>query len=141
MRVSTSTVTVAAPREVVWAALTEPAYVKQWQYGSDLDTDWAVGSPIRFTASWDGQTFRQWGSVLSVDPPRELRYSLFAPRPGLNDKPENRFTMTYRLSEGPDGTVVTFVQEDPRSTAADATGDDENPVLVALKSVAESIRP
>jgi len=33
-------------RESVWAVVTQPGYVKQWQYGSNLDTDWSVGSPI-----------------------------------------------------------------------------------------------
>jgi uncharacterized protein YndB with AHSA1/START domain len=100
MRVSKSEMKIEAPRETVWAALTEPRYVKRWQYGSDLDTDWSVGSPIRFTTEWEGNKFEQWGEVLLVDAPRELRYSLFAPPPGLEDKPENRVLAALKsLSE------------------------------------------
>lgn len=143
MRVSKSEVKIDAPRETVWAVLTEPRYVKQWQYGSDLDTDWSVGSSIRFTAEWEGNTFEQWGEVLLVDAPGELRYSLFVPRPGLEDKPENRFTMIYSLSEDADLTRVTIIQEDPRPTPAGAGDEDgeedENPVLAALKSLSESL--
>ncbi|WP_366519717.1 SRPBCC domain-containing protein [Nocardioides sp.] len=67
MRVSTSTIYIQAPPDVVWAVLTETDQVRQWQYGSELSTDWAVGSPIRFTNEWDGQRFEQWGTVLVVE--------------------------------------------------------------------------
>ncbi|MGI8904050.1 MAG: hypothetical protein ACR2IP_10410 [Solirubrobacteraceae bacterium] len=40
----------------MWAVVTDPAYVKQWQYGTVLSTDWAVDSPIRFTSEWEGKT-------------------------------------------------------------------------------------
>src|SRR6204780_557752 len=45
MRVSTSGVTINAPRDVVWAVVTLPEYVRQWQYNSELTTDWIVGHP------------------------------------------------------------------------------------------------
>lgn len=146
MRTSTSTVRIEAPRVVVWAVITEPAYVQQWQYGSALSTDWSIGSPIRFTTEWEGTTFEQWGTVQLVDAPTQLRYTLFAPRPGVEDQPENYFTMIYRLEDDAAGTVLTITQEDPRADAGDDSGsedsdgdDEENPVLVALKSLAESV--
>jgi uncharacterized protein YndB with AHSA1/START domain len=143
MRVSESEVKIAAPKEVVWSALTAPEHVKRWQYGSDLETDWSIGSPIRFTTEWDGKVFEQWGEVLLVDAPHELRYSLFVPQPGLEDRPENRFTMIYLLAEDGSGTTVTIIQEDPRPVPpggdAEDDADGENPVLLALKNMAESL--
>ena len=140
MRVSTSTVTINAPRDVVWVVVTLPEYVRQWQYNSELTTDWTVGQPIRFSAEWQGQTFEQWGTVLDFDEPSRLRYSLFAPRPGLADVPENYFTMTYELTDVDDGTLVTFIQEDPREPGdGEVETDDDNPVLRALRDVAESV--
>ena len=140
MRVSTSAVTINAPRDVVWAVVTLPEYVRQWQYDSELMTDWTVGHPIRFSAEWEGQTFEQWGTVLEVDEPSRLRYSLFAPRPGLDDVPENYFTMTYELSDVDDGTRVAFIQEDPREPdGVEDNADEDNPVLMALRDVAEAI--
>lgn len=120
--------------------VTEPSYVKQWQYGSDLSTDWAAGCPIRFTSEWEGQIFEQWGTVLEVDPPVMLRYSLFAPRPDLVDRAENYFTMTYTLAEDAGATILTITQEDPRPGTGepDESAEADNPVLAALKGVAES---
>jgi uncharacterized protein YndB with AHSA1/START domain len=140
MRVSTSTITITAPREFVWSAVTEPEHVRRWQYNSDLTTDWIVGHPIRFSAEWQGQTFAQWGTVLEVDAPNRLRYSLFAPRPGLEDRPENYFTMTYELTDIDGGTQVTFIHEDPREIdGIENNVDEEDPVLMALRDVAEAI--
>lgn len=141
MRVSTSRVRIEAPLDTVWSIITDPTYIKQWQYGSILSTDWSVGSPIRFTSEWEGKSFEQWGTVLLVDAPAKLSYSLFAPRPDLEDKPENYFTMTYSLQEDSGGTNLEISQEDPRE-GADADGessDAENPVLAALKNLAESV--
>jgi uncharacterized protein YndB with AHSA1/START domain len=143
MRTSVSSITISASPVTVWAALTEPTYVARWQYGSVLTTDWKVGSPIRFTTEWEGQVFEQWGTVLSFDEPSTLHYSLFAPRPDLADAPENYFTMTYELRSAGDTTTVTITQDDPRVSdepdSADAESDEANPVLLALRDVAESI--
>jgi uncharacterized protein YndB with AHSA1/START domain len=144
MRTSISTVTITAAPEAVWTALTVPAYVAKWQYGSVLATDWRVGHSIRFTTEWEGQVFEQWGTVLSFDEPTKLHYSLFAPQPGLEDTPENYFTMTYELARAGDSTTVTITQEDPRvrdepDDNGEHASDAESPVLLALKDVAESI--
>jgi uncharacterized protein YndB with AHSA1/START domain len=140
MRVSTSSVTINAPRAIVWAAVTRPEHVREWQYGSELTTDWTVGHPIRFSAQWHGETFEQWGTVEEFCAPSRLRYSLFAPRPGLEDRPENYFTMTYELTDSGEGTRVRFIHEDPRE-ADDGhdESDEENPVLTSLRAVAESL--
>jgi uncharacterized protein YndB with AHSA1/START domain len=140
MRVTTSGIIIHAPRDVVWQVLTDPLYVRQWQYNSVLTTDWVVGEPIRFSAEWQGQAFEQWGTVLDFEAPTRLGYSLFAPRPGVEDVAQNYFTMTYELSDEPSGTSVTFTHQDPRESAgAEVESEDEIPVLVALKSVAESL--
>ena len=134
-----SVVVVNASRQRVWETLTSPELVKRWQYGSELRTDWSVGSEIRFTTLWDGKVFEQWGRVLEVVPNELARYSLFAPRPDLEDRPENYFTMQYRLSDANGMTRLEIAQEDNRPDAVqEALQDEENPVLKMLKEVAES---
>ena len=117
-----------------------PELVKRWQYGSELRTSWEPGSSIRFVTAWEDKVFEQWGTVLNYTPVQQLAYSLFAPRPGLEDKPENYFEMIYSLTPDNGGTVLEIVQEDNRPNAVqeEVQGED-NPVLKMLKEVAESV--
>ncbi|MCL2826530.1 MAG: SRPBCC domain-containing protein [Eggerthellaceae bacterium] len=140
MASSTSKILINAPAQRVWDAVTKPELVKQWQYGSDLITDWSIGGRIVFRSEWEGGVFEQWGTVLEFDPCRTLRYSLFAPRPELEDKPENYFIMSYTLHEEGDGTLLTIKQDDARPGADDIQESDGagQSVLEALKQLAES---
>ena len=71
-------------------------------------------------------------------PVKRLRYSLFAPQPGVEDIPENYFEMAYSLTPYDGQTKLEIIQEDNRPNAVqeDEQGD-ENPVLKALKEIAE----
>ncbi len=139
MAANISTIVLNAPKEKVWNSLTKPELVKQWQYGSDLITDWKTGSEIRFRNEWEGQVFEQWGTVLEVVPNEKIKYSLFFPRPGLEDKPENYFIMSYILSEENQKTKLEIIQDDNRPGAVqEKPQGDENPILQGLKALVES---
>jgi uncharacterized protein YndB with AHSA1/START domain len=143
MKTSDSTVKILAPAKKVWLALTSPALVKQWQYGSDLQTTWEVGTSIVFRNEWNGQVFEQKGTVLEFSPESRLKYSLFVPRPDLQDIPEHYFFMTYELAES-DGTTSLLVrQEDPRPSlpGESSAGDDGPDVLSLLKELVEVKMP
>ena len=139
MAINISTITINTPKQRVWDALTRPDLVKLWQYGSDLLTTWEVGSKIEFSTKWEDKVFKQWGTVLQFDPPDKLAYNLFAPRPGIDDKPENYFIMKYVLSDLGDKTKLEIIQEDNRANAVqEPPQGDENPILQAIKKLAES---
>ncbi|MBI5371837.1 MAG: SRPBCC domain-containing protein [Sphingobacteriales bacterium] len=138
MATNISILKIKASRQKVWDALTKAELVKRWQYGSDLLTSWEIGSDIKFSTAWEDKVFEQWGKVLAFKPTAFAQYSLFAPRPGLEDKPENYFTMSYVLTEEDGQTKLEIIQEDHRPNAVqEAPQGEENPVLKALKEVAE----
>jgi uncharacterized protein YndB with AHSA1/START domain len=138
MATNISTVTINASLQKVWNMITQPEYVKLWQYGSDLQTTWEVGSAIRFVTAWEDKVFEQWGKVLAFHPAEKLSYSLFAPGPGLEDRPENYFVMNYNLKEQNGQTVLEIIQDDKRPNAVqEAPQGEENPVLKMLKELAE----
>ena len=139
MATNISRITINATLKKVWDTLTKAGLVKLWQYGSDLQTNWEIGSKIKFVTQWEGKIFEQWGTVLEFRPTQKLRYSLFAPRPDLEDKPENYFEMIYSLSDDNGHTKLEIVQEDnrPNSVQEDEQGE-ENPILKMLKQVAET---
>jgi len=135
-----STINIKADIQKVWDAITLPELVKQWQYGSELITDWKVGSDIRFRTEWEGKVFEQWGKVLEVRSKELVKYSLFAPRPDLADKPENYFVMNYVLTDNSSYVALEIIQEDNRPGAIqEEPQGEENPVLAALKNLVEAV--
>ena len=141
MHTTTSQIVINAPGQKVWDAVTKPELVERWQYGSRLSTTWEPGTAIRFHSEWEGQVYEQWGTVLEFSPPIGLKYSLFAPRPGLEDSAAHYFLMSYTLDEADGKTTLTITQDDPRPGAgedgSEANGE-ENSVLKTLKELAEA---
>jgi len=136
-------VKILAPAKKVWLALTSPGLVKQWQYGSDLLTTWEVGTSIVFRNEWNGRVFEQKGTVLEFSPESRLKYTLFVPRPDLQEIPEHYFCMTYELAESDGITTLLVRQEDPSpSPPNESSGGDDGPdVLSDLKELVEVKMP
>jgi uncharacterized protein YndB with AHSA1/START domain len=134
------TVTIDASRSEVWDALTNPAKVKQYLHGTDLSTDWKVGSPIRWTGEWKGQRYEDKGTVLEVEPERLLKTTHWSPMGGSEDKPENYHTVTYELAEEGGKTRLTLTQDNnPSQEEADKMAENNwGPVLQGLKETAEA---
>ena len=133
-----SIININASAQRVWDIVTKPEFVKLWQYGSDLLTTWEIGSDIKFRTEWEGKVFEQWGKVLEVIPTQKVKYSLFAPGPDLEDKPENYFVMSYVLTDENGQTKLEIIQEDSRPNAVqEEPQGEENPVLKSLKEIAE----
>ncbi|MCB0278024.1 MAG: SRPBCC domain-containing protein [Calditrichaeota bacterium] len=141
MPVNISKLRINASASRVWDVLTNAELVKAWQYGSDLITDWKPGHHIRFRTEWEGKVFEQWGTVLEFKPTIKLRYSLFAPRPDLQDIPEHYFEMEYQVNEKDGYTELRIIQTDNRPGAKqEPEQGEENPVLSGLKTLAESLK-
>ncbi|MDN5274766.1 MAG: ATPase [Candidatus Saccharibacteria bacterium] len=103
-------------------------------------TDWKIGSSIKFHSEYNGIIYEQWGSILEFIPQKYVKYSLFAPRPDLEDKPENYFSMAYQLETQDDTTVLTVTQEDPRQSEVEHNENDESgkAILEGLKKLVET---
>ncbi len=139
MATNISIIKINASTKKVWDTITKPELIKLWQYGSDLLTTWEIGSDIKFTTKWQDKIFEQWGKVLEILPNELVKYSLFAPRPDLEDKPENYFIMSYVLTDENGQTKLEIIQEDNRPNAVqEEPQGEENPMLMSLKQLAET---
>jgi uncharacterized protein YndB with AHSA1/START domain len=139
MATNISTIKINATKQKVWTILTKPEFVKLWQYGSDLQTSWEIGATIKFRTEWEDKVFEQWGKIIEFKPTEKLSYTLFAPRPDLEDKPENYFIMSYVLKDDNAQTILEITQEDNRPNAVqEEPQGEENPVLKSLKDIAEA---
>ncbi len=122
---SKTTVTFNAPIEKVWHGLTDPAIVKQYFFGTDLKSDFKVGSPITFSGEWDGKTYEDGGIILEIDAPKLLKYTYWSSMSGTENKPENYNDITYELAEV-DGVTTLIITQDGVKTQAAAEHSEQN---------------
>lgn len=133
------TVTIDAPRTRVWDALINPAKVKKYMHGTNLSTDWKVGSPIAWKGEWKGRSYVDKGTVLAFEPQRLLKNTHWSPMGGTPDEPENYHTVTYELTEDGGKTTLTLTQDNNATQdEADKMAEDNwGPMLLGLKETAE----
>ena len=136
--VATAATDIAAPAEKVWAALTEPEQIAAYMFGSQVETDWQVGSPITWNGEWEGKPYQDKGEVLAYDEPRRLSVTHFSPLTGQDDAPENYHTLVYQLSDADDGTHVELSQDNNGSEEeAEHSTQNWTMVLEGLKKQVE----
>lgn len=63
---------IAARADLVWNALTDPEITPRYWGGTRIESDWQVGSRIRYRR--DGAVVDEH-TLLEIDPPRRLRHS------------------------------------------------------------------
>ena len=102
---------IEAPASRVWEALTDPDQIKEYMFGSQVETSWEVGSPITWNGEYEGRPYQDKGEVLTYDEPRELSVTHYSPLAGEDDKPENYHTLVYTLDEQDGTTSVSLTQD------------------------------
>jgi uncharacterized protein YndB with AHSA1/START domain len=116
--VATAEIDIAASGEAVWAALTEPAQIKEYMFGSTVETDWQPGSAITWSGEYNGKPYEDKGEIIAVEPGRRLELTHFSPMSGADDVPENYHRLNYTLSPVADGTHVELTQDNNADTDA-----------------------
>ncbi len=100
-----------ASSQKVWTALTDPEMVKQYFFGTSLQTTWKVGDPITFSGEWEGKAYVDKGTILQIDEGKSVAYNYWSSFSGKEDKPENYATIVYRLEEQEEQTTLIIQQD------------------------------
>ena len=133
-----ATTVINAPPSKVWDALTQPEQIKQYLFGTQVTTDWRVGSPITYKGEWKGKPYEDKGKVLEIEPRKRLVSTFWSALAGLPDTPENYKTVRYELAPEGDRTKLTITQ-DNNATQEEATEAEKNwrMVLDGIKKLLE----
>jgi uncharacterized protein YndB with AHSA1/START domain len=134
-----ASITIEAPTDQVWKALTTPALIKRWFFGVDTETDWQVGSPIVHRGEYRGRPYEDIGTIERLEPGRVLVHTHWSPSSGLPDRPENHQEVTWALS-GSDGlTELTVTERNlPSEDAKDVSDQAWAAALSGLKQLLEA---
>jgi uncharacterized protein YndB with AHSA1/START domain len=129
---------IGAPPAKVWQALTDPAMVKQYLFGTDMSADWRVGGRITYRGEWEGKQYEDGGEILELVPEKILKSTYWSSMSGTEDKPENYVTVTYKLEERDSGTLLTIIQDNNKTAeGAEHSGSNWQWVLGKMKEVIE----
>jgi uncharacterized protein YndB with AHSA1/START domain len=137
--IATATTTIDAPASEVWDALTKPELIKQYLFGTEVSSDWEVGSPITYRGEWQGKAYEDKGKILEIMPGKRLVSTFWSSLGGLPDAPENYNTVRYELSPDGEGTRLTVTQDNnPDEEAAKHAEGNWHTVLDGIKKLLES---
>jgi len=131
-------ITINAPADKVWHALTDAGMIKKYMFGTTVISDWKEGSKIIWKGEWEGKHYEDKGKILLFEPKKTLQYSHFSPLSGLHDNPENYHIVTIDLEEKDKQTSVTLTQT---NNADEKTKDNSEKnwkmMLASLKKLLE----
>ena len=134
------TVRISASTKRVWKALTDPALVKEYLFGTEMVTDGKVGSPIVYRGTWEGKHYEDKGTILESEPEKRFVSTYWSSMRGLADLPENYNRVAYQL-HAVGGVTELTVAQDNFKTEEERKHSLKNwhTVLDALKKVAEVV--
>lgn len=102
---------IEAPVSKVWDALVNPDVIRQYMFGTTVNSDWREGSAITWAGEWNGKPYEDRGTIVRIEPGRALEYTHFSPLTGLPDVPENYHTVAIELVDRGSHTAVELSQD------------------------------
>ena len=127
----------ASPTKV-WDALTNPELIKQWLFGTNVISDWNVGSPIYFTGEWQGTEYKDKGTILQLEKEKVFQYNYWSGFSGLPNSIEYYSIITFTLEPTSKGTQLNLTQSNfPTETGYEHSDKNWDTVLEVMKTVIE----
>jgi uncharacterized protein YndB with AHSA1/START domain len=136
---TSATVTIDAPAERVWAAITTPELIKEWFFGVDTEAEWRPGGTLVHRGTYQGQPYEDKGEILEIEPPTSLVHTHWSPAAGLPDQPEHYQRVTWSLRGRDAVTELTVSEQNLPSEEAKAISDQSwSMVLDNLRRLLEA---
>lgn len=137
---------IATTPQRLWEALTSGELTRRYWFDRRVESDWAVGSPVRF---YDGgsDVITDTGVVVEADPPKRLVYTFHQVEEGedaLAGPPEGASTrVAFDLEPLDDGRVRFRLVHDQLDSPEDIEGWSAGwaPILTNLQALLEGHNP
>ena len=137
--VSRASIEIEASSADVWDALVNPATAKTYFFGAEVRSDWKAGSSITFTGEFNGNAYREKGTILQYRPESLLQDSHWTDPEQLPDLPENYRNWTFRIELGDPGVVLSVTEDNiPDETQRARCDEFWAGVLSTIKGIVEA---
>jgi uncharacterized protein YndB with AHSA1/START domain len=135
---TSASVTIHAPAQEVWRALTTPETIKRWFFGVETETDWTPGSSIVHRGEYQGKPYVDKGEIVRFEPPELLVHTHWSDASGTPDDPEHYQEVTWALTEREGATELTISERNLPSEEAKAVSEQSwKAALESLKALLE----
>jgi uncharacterized protein YndB with AHSA1/START domain len=135
---TSTTITIDAPVQEVWDAITTPDLIKRWFFGVETETDWKPGSSIVHRGEWQRRPYEDKGKIVRIEPPTLLVHTHWSDVSGRPDRPEHYEEVTWSLTERNGSTDLTVSERNLASEEAKSMSEQSwGKVLENLKSSVE----
>lgn len=136
--IATASITINVGADAAWRALTDPAMIKQYLFGTEAISDWQEGSSLTYRGEWEGKSYEDKGTIVEVVPQKRLTTTYWSSLSGKVDTPENYSTVVYELDETDGRTTLTITQDNnPTQESADHSQNNWQNVLRTMKKLLE----
>jgi len=136
-------VDVNASASTLWNVLTDNAFIPQYMFNCNAETDWKPGSPLLWRGAADGKVYVK-GHIVTFNAPHLLEYTVIDPNSAIADIPENYLTMTFAIKDRGANTCTLDIKqgdyakvENGQQRHADTVGGNDM-WLESVKKVAEN---
>lgn len=106
-----ASININVPVSKVWKALTDPAMIKEYLFGTNTVSDWQKGSSITYSGEWEGKSYEDKGVILNIVPEKILHTTYYSAMSGKEDKPENYANVIYKVSPDDGHSLITITQD------------------------------
>lgn len=125
--------------EKLWQALTSGAFTQLYWFGRRIESDWTVGSPVRFYDSAD-DSLTDSGEVLVYDEPKTLAYT-FKNEFLESRQDETPGRVTFTITPAGDSVVkLQVVHDQIAEGTVEGWRNGWGPILANLKTYLETGR-
>lgn len=124
----------------LWDAITKSEYTRQYFFGGDVQSDFAKGSPYKYTFA-DGDPMHG-GEIVEVDPPHKL-VTTFVSQYGDDAQKDEPSRVTWQISQFGETCKLTLTHEhySGQTATVEGTARGWQMVLSALKTLLETGKP
>jgi uncharacterized protein YndB with AHSA1/START domain len=136
--VAKAAITIRAEVEKVWDALTNPALITQYLFGTVAHSEWKKGSPITYKGVWEGKAYEDKGVILDIVPNTRLVSTYWSSMSGKPDTPDQYNTVTWEIAHANGETTLRVTQDNnPTQESADHSASNWASVLKSVKALLE----
>lgn len=137
--VAQTSISIQAPVNKVWQALTDPKLIKQYLFGTNAVSDWKEGSSITYSGEWEGKSYQDKGEIVKIIPEKLLHTTYLSSMSNKEDKPENYANVIYEIEPQDNSSQITITQDNiENEEQVDHMIQNWNMVLSGMKKLLEN---